>query len=47
MLILIYWREKMSAYEDELKILIEEYDKGNITIKEYNKLLKDIESELE
>ncbi len=37
----------MSAYEDELKILIEEYDKGNITIKEYNKLLKDIESELE
>ncbi len=37
----------MSAYEDELELLNQIYNEGNITIQEYNKILKDIESELE
>ena len=36
----------MSAYEDELKILEQDLDNHIINIEEYNKRLKDIESEL-
>lgn len=36
----------MGAYEDELKILEEEYSRGEISTVEYNSRLRDIETEL-
>ena len=37
----------MGAYEDELEIANQELNDGIITMKEYNRRVKDIESELD